>query len=75
MHRDDPRSEPDERTRRDLARLADGSLGGRERAELEARLEDSPSLRAALERQRAGVAVLRGLELDAPTSLRARSAA
>lgn len=62
----------DEDTRRDLARLADGSLEGHPRTELEIRLTGSASLRAALERQRAGAAALRGLELDAPGSLRAR---
>jgi hypothetical protein len=72
MDRDPSTTELDERTRRDLARLADGSLGGYDRAELEARLGESPSLRAAFERQRAGVTALRGLNLEAPASLRAR---
>ncbi|HEY3192755.1 MAG TPA: hypothetical protein VGJ61_08235 [Solirubrobacterales bacterium] len=72
MNRDQPHSELDERTRRQLASLADGSLQGHERAELEARLAASPTLRAALERQRAGSAALRGLQLGAPHSLRAR---
>jgi hypothetical protein len=65
-------AEFDERTRRALASLADGSLHGYERAELEARLASSPRLRAALERQRAGAAVLRSVELAAPAELRAR---
>jgi hypothetical protein len=75
MDRDPSKTELDEHTRRDLARLADGSLDGYPRAELEARLASSPALRAALERQRVGAAALRGLDLDAPTSLRARIAA
>jgi hypothetical protein len=72
MDREPSTTEPDERTRRDLARLADGSLDGYERAELESRLAASPTLRAAFERQLAGAAALRGLELEAPSDLRAR---
>jgi hypothetical protein len=72
MTRDHPHDELDERTRRELARLADGSLRGRARAELEARVATSPSLRAALERQRAGLTALRGLEMDAPARVRAK---
>ncbi len=75
MDRDPSTRELDERTRRDLAQLADGSLGGYDRAELEARLGGSPSLRAVFERQRAGATALRGLNLEAPASLRARIAA
>jgi hypothetical protein len=75
MERDPSKTQFDEQTRRDLARLADGSLEGYRRAELEARLAGSPALRAALERQRTGAAVLRGLDLDAPISLRTRLAA
>lgn len=75
MDRDPSTTELDERTRRDLARLADGSLVGYDRAELEARLGGSPTLRAAFERQRAGATALRGLKLEAPASLRARIAA
>jgi hypothetical protein len=71
MDRDPTNTGLDERTRRDLARLADGSLQGRPRAELETRVVGSPSLGAALERQRAGAAALRGLALEAPLSLRA----
>ncbi|HEX3293316.1 MAG TPA: hypothetical protein VHR38_06215 [Solirubrobacterales bacterium] len=74
MDRDRSQREPDERTRRDLTRLADGSLEGYPRVQLEARLAASPTLRAALERQRAGAAAIRGLELEAPASLRARIA-
>jgi hypothetical protein len=72
MNGDPSHSELDERTRRRLARLAHGSLEGHERAELEARVASSPSLRAALERQRAGAAALRSLDLEAPSELRAR---
>jgi hypothetical protein len=72
MDRDPSTTELDERTRLDLARLVTGTLDGFQRAELEARLAASPTLRAALERQRAGAAALRGLELEAPSELRAR---
>jgi hypothetical protein len=75
MDRDPAKNGLDERTRRDLARLADGSLSGSPRAELEARIAGSPALRAALERQRRGVAALQALDLAAPASLRARVAA
>ena len=75
MDRDPSQIELDERTRRDLASLADGSLEGYPRAELEARLAGSPGLRAALERQREGAAALRNLDLRAPANLRARIAA
>ena len=61
-----------ERTIRDLARLADGSLQGRDRTALEERVAASPALQAALERQRAGVSALRGLEIQTPTGLKAR---
>jgi hypothetical protein len=62
----------DERTRRRLARLADGSTRGHERAELEAMVAGSPELQAALERQRAGISALRSLDLEAPAYLRRR---
>jgi hypothetical protein len=74
MERDPSQRELDEDTRRDLTRLADGTLEGHRLAELDARLASSSSLRTALERQRMGVAALRGLELQAPASLRARIA-
>ena len=61
-----------ERTMRELARLADGSLQGRARTTLEQKVAASPSLRAALERQRAAVGALRGLELQTPVGLRER---
>jgi anti-sigma factor RsiW len=75
MDRDPSNGELEERTRRDLTRLADGSLEGYARAELEARLAGSPKLRDALARQRAGAAALRGIHLEAPASLRTQIAA
>jgi anti-sigma factor RsiW len=75
MSGDPSHRELDEQTRRELAGLADGTLEGYPRAELEARLAGSPALRAALQRQRAGATALRELDLEAPTSLRARIAA
>jgi hypothetical protein len=63
---------PDERTERELAALADGSLQGARREALEARVAASPALRAALERQRSALAALRGLDLPAPHGLRQR---
>jgi hypothetical protein len=71
----EPRSdkEPfDERTRRELTQLADGTLSGAKRRALEARIDSSAELAAALERQRTGSAALRGLEVTAPAGLRAR---
>src|SRR5262245_5217636 len=65
-------SQLDEHTRRRLTRLADCSLRASERAELEARLAESPELRAALDRQPGGVKALRRLDLEAPPALRAR---
>jgi hypothetical protein len=75
MSGDPSQNELDERTRRELARLADGSLGGEARLRLEARMDHSATLRDALERQRAGAAALRGLDVEAPDELRARVAA
>jgi hypothetical protein len=65
----------DERTWRDLARLADGTLEGPSRTELESRVEASPPLAAALSRQQVAVSALRGLEVAAPAGLRERIAA
>jgi hypothetical protein len=62
----------DERTQRELAALADGSLRGEPRNALEARLADSPELRGALERQRSAAAALQGLDIAAPAGLRSR---
>jgi|SRR5215216_59942 len=73
MNREDAHEEEiPERTIRDLARLADGSLQGRAREVLEEKVAASPTLRAALERQRAAVSALRGLDLQTPAGLRAR---
>ena len=61
-----------EREQADLAAYADGSLPRTRRRELEARLEASPSLREALERQRAALASVRAVEEEpAPERLRA----
>ena len=71
----DPRSgkdELDERTRRELTQLADGTLSGAKRTALEERIRTSPELAAALERQRTAVSALRGLDVAAPAGLRAR---
>jgi anti-sigma factor RsiW len=65
-------SEPSERDQRDLVALADGSLTGRRREELEARVAGSPELQTALNRQRAGLTALRGLDLPVPLPLRER---
>jgi hypothetical protein len=72
MNGSQPPNQLDETTRQRLARLADGSLGGRERAELEARIADSPDLRQAFERQREGMAALRDLEVEPSPALRTR---
>jgi hypothetical protein len=61
-----------DRTERELAALADGSLTGRRRRRLEAKLAASAELRDALERQRRAVAAVRSLEVRAPDALRAR---
>jgi hypothetical protein len=66
------KDEFDERTRRELTQLADGTLSGAKRTALEERVRSSPELAAALERQRAAVAALRGLQVAAPAGLRAR---
>jgi hypothetical protein len=72
MHQHDSHDELDERTRRELAALADGSLQGRRRKALEARVASSATLRLALERQRSAVAALRELDVPAPAGLRQR---
>lgn len=72
MSGDSAHNELDERTRRGLASLADGTLQGYERAELEARLASSPRLREALERQRSAVAATGSLIIPAPEGLRRR---
>ena len=72
MSPDPGKNELDERTLRQLAQLADGSLSGPPRDALEARLSSSPELRAALERQRSAVAALRAVDVQAPAGLRQR---
>jgi anti-sigma factor RsiW len=73
MNGDSSQNGIDERTERELAALADGTLQGAERQALEARVASSPVLSAALERQRAGIAALRSLEpAGAPLALRER---
>jgi hypothetical protein len=67
-------SELDEQTLRQLAQLADGSLQGWDRAELEARVASSPRLQEALDRQRVAAGALRGLDLRASPALRDRIA-
>ena len=72
-HKRMPESGITERDERDLVALADGSLAGDRREEVEARVASSPELGAALERQRAGLTALRALDrLAAPAGLRAR---
>ena len=61
-----------EREQADLAAYADGSLPHARRRELETRLEASPALREALERQRTALASVRAVEEEpAPERLRA----
>jgi hypothetical protein len=74
MSPDNGHQEIDERTLRQLAQLADGSLHGWDRAELEASVAASPSLRAALDRQRVAATALRGMDLQASPALRERIA-
>jgi len=54
----------------DLAALADGSLYGPRRAAIEARVAADPELAAALERQRAAVAMIAASSRPAPLTLR-----
>src|SRR4051794_31755563 len=57
----------------DLARLVDGTLPADRRAELEARLSESPQLASIVERQVAAVDALRETaDAGAPARLRAR---
>jgi len=64
----------DKRTWRELTQLADGTLSGAKRDAVEARVSSSPELAAALERQRAAIDAMRGLDMAAPARLRARIA-
>jgi hypothetical protein len=56
----------------DLAALADGSLHGPRRADLEARVAADPLLAEALERQRTALAMISASSVPAPISLRIR---
>ena len=56
----------------DLAALADGRLHGPRRAELEARMAADPALAAALEGQRAALALIAASSIAAPLALRMR---
>jgi hypothetical protein len=57
----------------DLAALADGSLPAERRAEVEARIEANPELRASLDEQRRAVEAVRAAaSIEAPPSLRQR---
>jgi hypothetical protein len=56
----------------ELAALADGTLRGRRRAELEEEVGRSPRLSALLAEQERAVELFRGLDLEAPAGLRAR---
>jgi hypothetical protein len=62
----------DDRSVAALTTRADGSLARRRQARLEARLAESPELRAAVERQGRAVDALRSIDVAAPAALRAR---
>jgi hypothetical protein len=62
----------DEIREEELAALADGSLPADRRAEVEAHVAASPELRAALVEQQRAVALVRGVDVEAPSGLRAR---
>ena len=68
MNRHDEHLPPEDEA--DLAALADGSLYGPRRAAIEARVAADPALAAALERQRAAVAMIAASSLPAPLTLR-----
>jgi len=55
-----------------IVALADGNLPAARRAEIEARVAAEPALAAALERQRAALALVAGLDTPAPLELRLR---
>lgn len=55
----------------EFARVADGSLEAAHQAEVLRRLEGAPELAAALAEQERAVAMLRGIDVEAPASLRA----
>src|SRR6266516_7876864 len=56
----------------ELAALADGTLSGRRRDELEEEVAGSPTLQALLAEQQQAVDLFRGMELAAPRELRDR---
>jgi hypothetical protein len=56
----------------ELVAFADGRLGARRRAEVEARVAASPALKEALAGQRAAIAAARSADVMAPPALRAR---
>jgi anti-sigma factor RsiW len=60
-----------DRERAELAALADGTLRPRRQAEVQARVDASPPLRAAVEEQRRARAEIRAAAEPAPASLRA----
>ena len=62
----------DHRVLADVARLADGTLPPRRRAAVEARVAESPQLRALLDEQRRALTLVRGAGGTAPPGLRAR---
>src|SRR3954453_5822365 len=72
MSPDAQHQELDEATIRRLAQIADGSLRRPQRDDFEAEVALSPALSADLERQRAGVHALPGLDLQASPALRHR---
>jgi hypothetical protein len=59
-----------ERDLRNVAALADGSLRGRRREAVEARVRARPELAALLAEQEAAVCALRGIDVEAPATLR-----
>jgi len=67
-----PENRLDDRTRRELAALADGSLPERRRADAQARVDASPELRALLVEQRRALEAIRAADRPAPAALRAR---
>ncbi len=73
MTEPDP-NQPSDGDLRDIAALADGSLEAERRADVEARIGESPLLSTELERQRRALTAIRGLnaEVRAPATLRDR---
>lgn len=77
MLRNRRRADPPDDAPIELAALADGSLDGGRRAEVEAALASSPDLAALLAEQERALTLVRGVgaTVEAPPSLRARIAA